>query len=50
MLFEEGACEEMMEHFTLLRRKEQNSVKHISKKIMNEENEWDSNADADTVQ
>ena len=29
MLLEEGACKEMMEHFTLMRRIEQNYGKHI---------------------
>ena len=33
MLFEEGACEEMMEHFILMRRIEQNLGKHICKKL-----------------
>ena len=48
MLLEGGACEEMMEHFTLMRRIEQYSGKHICLKIMNEENGWDQIADADT--
>ena len=29
MLLEEGACEEMMEHFTLVRRMEQNWKAHM---------------------
>ena len=32
MLLEEGACEEMMKHFTLMRRIEQNTGKSICQK------------------
>ena len=41
MLLEKGACKEIMEHFILMRRIEQNSGKHMSE-IMNE---WDQIAD-----
>ena len=33
ILLEESACEEMLEHITLLKRIEENSVKSIYKKI-----------------
>ena len=49
MLLEEGACEEMTEHFILMRRIEQNRIAHMSKN-MNEENEWDKTEHADTVE
>ena len=49
MLLEEGACEEMMELFILMKRIEQDSGKHMSK-IMTEETEWDQIADADAVE
>ena len=50
MLLEEGACEEMMEHFTLMIRIEQRSGKQICKKNMNEGNEWNKIEDSNTVQ
>ena len=49
MLLEEGVCEEMMEHFTLMRRMLAKLwIAHTSI-IMNEENKWDQITDADTV-
>ena len=44
MLLEEGACKEMMEHFTLMGWIERSSGEHMYD-ITNEDNEWDQTAD-----
>ena len=49
MLLEEGACEEMMKHFTLKGKIEQNHGKHTCPKKNYEENECYQIVDGDTV-